>query len=53
MLPKRPVFAIDVGISQRWWIQPVLKVMRTMALDPLKPFSVRDIINAVRDGDTW
>src|ERR1700686_149600 len=26
--------------------------MRTMALDPLKPFSVREIINAVRDGDT-
>jgi len=52
VLPKRPVFAVDVGISQRWWIQPVLKVMRTMALDPLKPFSVRDIINAVRDGDT-
>jgi acyl-[acyl-carrier-protein]-phospholipid O-acyltransferase / long-chain-fatty-acid--[acyl-carrier-protein] ligase len=52
VLPKRPVFAIDVGIAQRWWIQPALKFMRTMALDPLKPFSVRDIINAVRDGDT-
>src|SRR5258708_1221588 len=52
VLPKRPVFAIDVAMSKHWWIQPVLKVMRTMALDPLKPFSVRDIINAVRDGDT-
>ncbi len=52
ILPKRPVFAIDVGMSQRWWIQPFLKFVRTMALDPLKPFSLRAIINAVRDGNS-
>ena len=38
-------------MSKRWWIQPFLKFVRTMALDPLKPFSLRAIINAVRDGD--
>jgi acyl-[acyl-carrier-protein]-phospholipid O-acyltransferase / long-chain-fatty-acid--[acyl-carrier-protein] ligase len=52
LLPKRPVFAIDVTMSQHWWIQPFLKFVRTMALDPLKPFSLRAIINAVRDGET-
>jgi acyl-[acyl-carrier-protein]-phospholipid O-acyltransferase/long-chain-fatty-acid--[acyl-carrier-protein] ligase len=52
ILPKRPVFAIDVAMSRRWWIQPFLKFVRTMALDPLKPFSVRDLINAVRNGNT-
>jgi acyl-[acyl-carrier-protein]-phospholipid O-acyltransferase / long-chain-fatty-acid--[acyl-carrier-protein] ligase len=51
LLPKRPVFAIDVAMSRNWWIQPFLKFVRTMALDPLKPFSLRAIINAVRDGD--
>jgi acyl-[acyl-carrier-protein]-phospholipid O-acyltransferase/long-chain-fatty-acid--[acyl-carrier-protein] ligase len=51
ILPKRPVFAIDVAMSKHWWIQPFLKFVRTMALDPLRPFSVRDLINAVRDGD--
>jgi acyl-[acyl-carrier-protein]-phospholipid O-acyltransferase/long-chain-fatty-acid--[acyl-carrier-protein] ligase len=51
ILPKRPVFAIDVAMSQHWWIQPFLKFVRTMALDPLKPFSLRALINAVRDGD--
>src|SRR5580704_9203707 len=51
ILPKRPVFAIDVGMSQRWWIQPFMKFVRTMALDPLKPFSLRAIINAVQDGN--
>src|SRR5215468_1545874 len=51
ILPKRPVFAIDVTMSQNWWIQPFLKFVRTMALDPLKPFSLRAIIQAVRAGD--
>src|SRR5580704_11150021 len=51
ILPKRPVFAIDVAMSQRWWIQPFMKFVRTMALDPLKPFSLRAIINAVKDGN--
>jgi acyl-[acyl-carrier-protein]-phospholipid O-acyltransferase / long-chain-fatty-acid--[acyl-carrier-protein] ligase len=52
LLPKRPIYAIDVTMSRNWWIQPFLKFARTMALDPLKPFSLRAIINAVRDGDT-
>ncbi|MGC2125659.1 MAG: acyl-[ACP]--phospholipid O-acyltransferase, partial [Xanthobacteraceae bacterium] len=51
ILPKRPVFAIDVAMSKHWWIQPFLKFVRTMALDPLKPFSLRALINAVRDGN--
>ncbi len=38
-------------MSKHWWIQPFLKFVRTMALDPLRPFSVRDLINAVRDGN--
>src|SRR5208282_183672 len=29
LLPKRPVFAIDVAMSQHWWIQPFLKFVRT------------------------
>ncbi|MGB6535386.1 MAG: acyl-[ACP]--phospholipid O-acyltransferase [Xanthobacteraceae bacterium] len=52
LLPKRPLFAIDVTMSRHWWIQPLLKFARTMALDPLKPFSLRAIINAVREGNT-
>jgi len=51
LLPKRPVFAVDVGIAKQWWIQPFLPFVRTMALDPLKPMALRTIINAVRDGN--
>src|SRR3984957_763475 len=50
-LPKRPVFAVDVGISQRWWIHPFLPFVRTMALDSLKPMALRTVINAVREGN--
>ncbi len=52
LLPKDPIFAIDVGIASRWWIKPFLKMSRTFALDPLKPMATRTLINAVRDGDT-
>ena len=51
ILPKRPVFAVDTGIAQRWWIKPFLPFVRTMALDPLKPMALRTIINAVKDGN--
>ena len=51
ILPKRPVFAIDVAMSKHWWIKPFLKFVRTMALDPLRPMAMRDLINAVRDGN--
>ncbi len=51
ILPKRPVFAIDVAMSQHWWIKPFLKFVHTMALDPLRPMAMRALINAVRDGE--
>jgi acyl-[acyl-carrier-protein]-phospholipid O-acyltransferase / long-chain-fatty-acid--[acyl-carrier-protein] ligase len=51
LLPKRPVFAVDVGIAKQWWIRPFLPFVRTMALDPLKPIALRTIINAVREGN--
>jgi acyl-[acyl-carrier-protein]-phospholipid O-acyltransferase/long-chain-fatty-acid--[acyl-carrier-protein] ligase len=51
ILPRRPVFAIDVAMSKHWWIQPFLKFVRTMALDPLRPMAMRSLINAVRDGE--
>ena len=51
MLPKEPVFAIDSGIAQRWWVKPVLRITRAMPLDPTKPMGTRTLINAVKAGD--
>ena len=52
-LPERePVFAIDHGMAQRWWVKPLLKIARAMPLDPTKPMATRSLINAVKSGET-
>ncbi|WP_395698721.1 acyl-[ACP]--phospholipid O-acyltransferase [Methylocella sp.] len=52
LLDVDPVFAIDSGIAERWWVKPFLKLTRAMPLNPLKPLATRTLIKAVRDGET-
>ncbi|WP_336485826.1 acyl-[ACP]--phospholipid O-acyltransferase [Methylobacterium nigriterrae] len=52
LLEQEPVFAIDHGIAQRWWVRPFLKVTKAMPLDPTRPLATRTLINAVRSGET-
>src|SRR5215210_3492482 len=52
LLDQEPVFAIDHGIAQRWWVRPFLKITRAMPLDPSKPMATRTLINAVKSGET-
>src|SRR5215210_4396243 len=52
LLDQEPVFAIDHGIAQRWWVRPFLKITRAMPLDPAKPMATRTLINAVKGGET-
>jgi acyl-[acyl-carrier-protein]-phospholipid O-acyltransferase/long-chain-fatty-acid--[acyl-carrier-protein] ligase len=52
LLERDPVFAIDVGIAQRWWVKPFLRITRAMPLDPTKPMATRTLINAVKAGET-
>jgi acyl-[acyl-carrier-protein]-phospholipid O-acyltransferase/long-chain-fatty-acid--[acyl-carrier-protein] ligase len=52
ILDKEPVFAIDHGISQRWWVKPFLKLTRAMPLDPTRPLATRALINAVKSGES-
>ncbi len=52
LLERDPVFAIDHGIAQRWWVKPFLSVTRAMPLDPTKPMATRTLINAVKAGET-
>jgi acyl-[acyl-carrier-protein]-phospholipid O-acyltransferase/long-chain-fatty-acid--[acyl-carrier-protein] ligase len=48
---RDPVFAIDHGIAQRWWVKPFMKITRAMPLDPTKPMATRTLIHAVQAGD--
>lgn len=52
ILDKEPVFAIDHGIAQRWWVKPFLKLTRAMPLDPARPLATRSLINAVKSGES-
>jgi acyl-[acyl-carrier-protein]-phospholipid O-acyltransferase / long-chain-fatty-acid--[acyl-carrier-protein] ligase len=52
LLEREPVFAIDHGIAQRWWVKPFLRFTRAMPLDPTKPMATRTLINAVKAGET-
>jgi acyl-[acyl-carrier-protein]-phospholipid O-acyltransferase/long-chain-fatty-acid--[acyl-carrier-protein] ligase len=48
---RKPVFAIDVGISKMWWVRPFLSLTNAMPLDPMKPMAVRTLIDAVKAGN--
>jgi acyl-[acyl-carrier-protein]-phospholipid O-acyltransferase/long-chain-fatty-acid--[acyl-carrier-protein] ligase len=50
-LDREPVFAIDSGIAQRWWVKPFLRFTRAMPLDPTKPLATRTLINSVKAGN--
>jgi acyl-[acyl-carrier-protein]-phospholipid O-acyltransferase/long-chain-fatty-acid--[acyl-carrier-protein] ligase len=48
---RKPVFAIDIGIANRWWVKPFLNLTHAIPLDPLKPMATRTLINAVKGGE--
>ncbi|MBL8699909.1 MAG: acyl-[ACP]--phospholipid O-acyltransferase [Alphaproteobacteria bacterium] len=49
-LPGRPVFAVDTFIAQRWWVQPFLKLVDALPVDPTNPLALRAMIRAVEGG---
>ena len=52
LLGRDPVFAIDSGMAQRWWVKPFMRMTRAMPLDPTKPMATRTLIHAVQSGET-
>lgn len=52
ILPSHASFAIDTGWSQKKWLRPVLKFIKTHAIDPARPLGTRHLIHAVREGET-
>ncbi len=49
-LPEEPVFVVDTLIAARWWVRPILAWTRAIRVDTLNPFSVRTMIQAVKQG---
>jgi acyl-[acyl-carrier-protein]-phospholipid O-acyltransferase/long-chain-fatty-acid--[acyl-carrier-protein] ligase len=51
LIHKTPVFAIDHGMAQRWWVKPFLRFAHAVPLDPLKPILIRSLVNMVKEGE--
>ena len=51
VMPAHTTYAVDTGISQRWWIKPFLKFVNWHAIDPTRPMAMRDLINGVKAGE--
>ena len=50
LLDSSPIFAIDLGISKRWWIRPFLRLADARPLDPMRPQATRQLIHEVQEG---
>lgn len=50
LLDAPPIFAIDVGIANRWWMKPFLTLADARPLDPSRPLATRALINEVKAG---
>ncbi|MGE0222398.1 MAG: acyl-[ACP]--phospholipid O-acyltransferase [Acetobacteraceae bacterium] len=48
-LPDAPSFAIDMNRAREWWVRPFLVFVETFAVDTQNPYSVKRMIEAVRD----
>lgn len=52
ILPSHAAFAIDTGWSEKKWLRPLLKFVKTHAIDPARPLGTRHLIQSVKDGET-
>lgn len=48
---RKPVFAIDSTIAQKWWVKPFLPMVNAVPLDPTKPMGTRTLIRLVAAGN--
>ena len=50
-LPDNPTFAVDTGQFKKWWAKPFLKAVDTFPVDAQSPYTLKRMIEAVRDHD--
>lgn len=47
-IPHKLTFAINTHIAQKWWLQPISKIIDTISLDPTNPLAIKSLIKKVR-----
>jgi len=48
-LPRAPTFAINTQQARKWWIRPILNAVETFPVDIRSSYSVKYMVEAVRD----
>ena len=49
-LPGLPVFAIDPGQMQRWWVRPFLSAIDVFPMEPSRPMAAKSLVKSIREG---
>jgi acyl-[acyl-carrier-protein]-phospholipid O-acyltransferase / long-chain-fatty-acid--[acyl-carrier-protein] ligase len=50
-LPDNPTFAVDTAQFKKWWARPFLSAVDTFPVDARSPYTLKRMIEAVRDHD--
>ncbi len=49
-LPDTPTFAVNTGITKKWWAKIAFMAFDVLPLDPTNPMSVKSLVRAVQNG---
>ncbi len=49
-LPGKPMFAMHTQVAEQWWVKPWLKLIDAFPLDPTNPYSMKGLIEEVKNG---
>lgn len=49
-LPDDVYYAIDTFVAKKWWVQPILHLVKYFPIDPTNPMAVKSIIEEVKKG---
>ncbi len=52
VLARDLAYAIDPAMARLSWVRPVAALARTFPVDPARPFPLRGLLQAIRDGGT-
>jgi acyl-[acyl-carrier-protein]-phospholipid O-acyltransferase/long-chain-fatty-acid--[acyl-carrier-protein] ligase len=49
-LPGWPVYAVDTGQAQRWWVRLFFTAVDVFTMDPSRPMATKSLVKLVREG---
>ncbi|MDA0240517.1 MAG: AMP-binding protein, partial [Proteobacteria bacterium] len=47
-LPRKPLFAVNTRIAEKWWMKPFLSLSEAFAMDPTNPMAIKSLVRLVQ-----